>query len=130
MPPARRRGCREKTRPRRPSAARLPRGLGRRGRGLQAALVLRAVELAVGRVPLLDWAPPRLVVAIPAHRLRETLGEGRNGLEAEAAELGGVERVAAIVPWTVVHVADQRLGVAALGEGAARALAVLRPLAR
>ena len=65
--------------------------------------------LPLGGVPglggLLGRAPPGLVVAVPRDRLREARGEvGMGGLPAElAAELGRVDRVAAVVAGAVAH---------------------------
>ena len=71
--------------------------------GLAGGLLpLRAVA---GLGGLLGRAPPGLVLAVPANRLREAGGEvGVAGLPAElAAELGGVDRVAAVVAGAVAH---------------------------
>ena len=71
----------------------------RAGRGL---LPLRPV---LGLGGLLGRAPPGLVVAVPVDRLREAGGEvGVLGLPAELGpELGGVDRVAAVVAGAVAH---------------------------
>lgn len=72
----------------------------------------------LGGVPrlggLLGRAPPGLVVAVPADRLREAGGEvGVRGLPAElAAELGRVDRVAAVVAGAVAHPVEVVLGAA------------------
>ena len=70
----------------------------------------RADELLpLGPVPrlggLLGRAPPGLVVAVPGYGLGQAGGEvGMGGLPAElAAELGGVDRVAAVVAGAVAH---------------------------
>ena len=81
---ARPRGRRTRSRPR-PPCPRLARRLRRRRRGREAPLVLRAVELAVGRVAFLDRPPPVLVVPVPADRLDQALLERRRRREAEAA---------------------------------------------
>ena len=65
--------------------------------------------LALGAVPrlggLLGRAPPSLVVAVPGYGLGQAGGEvGVLGLPAElAAELGGVDGVAAVVAGAVAH---------------------------
>ena len=65
--------------------------------------------LALGGVPRLGrrlcGAPPSLVLAVPPDGLGEALGEVRVGrLPAQlAAELGGVDRVAAVVAGAVAH---------------------------
>ena len=63
---------------------------------------------------LLGRAPPGLVVAVPADRLREAGGEvGVRGRPAElAAELGRVDRVAAVVAGAVARPVEVVLGAA------------------
>src|SRR5262249_51182791 len=102
------------------SGGRLARRLRGRGRRGETLAVLRAVELPVCGVALLDGAPPLLVVSIPPDRLGQPLLEGRRRLEAEPGELRRVERVAAIVPRPVVHETQQGLRLAELREDAPR----------
>ena len=70
---------------------------------------LRKPLLPLGGAPglggLLGRAPPGLVVAVPGYGLGEAGGEvGVRGLPAElAAELGGVDGVAAVVDGAVAH---------------------------
>ena len=68
----------------------------------ESLLPLRGVS-RLGR--LLGGAPPGLVLAVPGDRLGEALGEvGVGRLPAElAAELRGVDRVAAVVSGAVAH---------------------------
>ena len=72
------------------------------GRLAGGLLALGAVARLGG---LLGRAPPGLVLAIPANRLREAGGEvGMGRLPAQlAAELGAVDGVAAVVAGTVAH---------------------------
>src|ERR1043165_637436 len=74
---------------------------------------------------VLDRPPPRLVLAIPRDRAAECLAEVSVALEAEALELGRVERVAAVVALAVGHALDQRLRLAEELEDFSRDLAVL-----
>ena len=75
---------------------------GRACRGGAGLLALRPVP---GLGGLLGRAPPGLVVAVPADRLREAGGEvGVPGLPAELGpQLGRVDRVAAVVAGAVAH---------------------------
>ena len=90
----------------------------RSGAGPRGAAAPAMLLLALGGVPrlggLLGRAPPGLVVAVPADRLREAGGEvGVRGLPAElAAELGRVDRVAAVVAGAVAHPVEVVLGAA------------------
>jgi hypothetical protein len=65
------------------------------------------------------------MTAIPGDRLREPLIERRRRAEPESGELASVERVAAVVPGTVVDEADQRFGLSQLAQDAARDLDIL-----
>ena len=71
--------------------------------------IRQTVLLPLGGVPglggLLGRAPPGLVVAVPGYGLGQAGGEvGARGLPAElAAELGRVDRVAAVVAGAVAH---------------------------
>ncbi len=71
--------------------------------------IRQTVLLPLGGVPrlggLLGRAPPGLVVAVPRDRLGQAGGEvGMRGLPAELGpELGGVDRVAAVVAGAVAH---------------------------
>ena len=82
------------------------------------AVLTRAALLPLRSVPglggLLGRAPPGLVVAVPADRLREAGGEvGAPRLPAElAAELGRVDGVAAVVAGSVAHPVEVALGTA------------------
>src|SRR3989304_6677386 len=84
--------------------------------GKSIGLRTRAREFTVGSVVILpvvavlDAPPPRLVLLIPAYRLKKP------GLEGVASrpmklplELTGIDRVSPIVPQTVRHVSDQRI---------------------
>ena len=79
---------------------------------------LRKPLLPLGGVPrlggLLGRAPPGLVVAVPGYGLGQAGGEvGARGLPAElAAELGRVDRVAAVVAGAVAHPVEVVLGAA------------------
>lgn len=80
--------------------------------------ILPSFLLPLGGVPrlggLLGRAPPGLVVAVPRDRLDQARGEvGVRRLPAElAAELGRVDRVAAVVAGAVAHPVEVVLGAA------------------
>src|SRR3990172_5235340 len=76
----------------------------------------RARKFTVGSVVILpvvavlDAPPPRLVLLIPAYRLKKPGLEGvaRRPMQLPL-ELTGIDRVSPIVPQTVRHVSDQRI---------------------
>lgn len=80
--------------------------------------ILPSFLLPLGGVPrlggLLGRAPPGPVVAVPGYGLGQAGGEvGARGLPAElAAELGRVDRVAAVVAGAVAHPVEVVLGAA------------------
>src|SRR3990172_10272048 len=79
-------------------------------------LQTRARELPVGSVlilpvvAILDASPPRLVLLIPANRLKKPGLEGvaRRPMQLPF-ELTGIDRVSPIVPQPVRHMSDQRI---------------------
>src|SRR5213075_1260153 len=78
------------------------------GAGSAHAVLLLHPRLEVGAA-LLDRAPPRLVLDVPAHRALQRRVEIGVALEADVRELVGVERVAAVVALTVGDRLDERL---------------------
>src|SRR5207248_10416313 len=60
----------------------------------------------------LERPPPRLVLAIPAHRRLQRGAERVARRPAQLPELGRVERVAAVVAGPVGHQADEAIGLA------------------
>src|SRR5688572_25316231 len=77
----------------------------------------------------LQRAPPRFVLAIPADGRVQCRREAMRRRPAQAADLGAIDRVAAIVPGTVGHALDQRLGLAGQSQDLAREHDVLHLVA-
>src|SRR5262249_27865323 len=73
----------------------------------------------------LERSPPRLVLPVPADRRGQRVAERVARPPAEPPDLGGVERVATVVPGPVLHGADQRLGLAGQAEDLAGEVDVL-----
>src|SRR5690606_5279785 len=80
----------------------------------QPLAVLALVVLA--ELAALDLAPPPLILDIPFNRRLKRLLEAERMLPAEAAQLGIVKRIAAVVAGPVLNLADERLGLAEDGE--------------
>src|SRR4030042_3916701 len=72
--------------------------------------VVGIVERLEFGAAVLDFAPPGLVIAIPEDGRSEGLVELCPGLPAEAADLGAVEGIAAVVAEAVGHKLDQASG--------------------
>ena len=85
---------------------RVPAPGARPSSSLQRAAVMALVVLAVRARA--DRLPPPGVVAVPLDRAREPVVEPRPRPPAQAGELVGGERVAAVVAGPVGHVFDQR----------------------
>src|SRR6478736_1002674 len=89
-----------------------------------ASAVLRLIVLLERHVVVLDRPPPPLVRAVPGHRLGEPGVEGDQRGPPERVELGGVERIPAVVAGPILDVADQRLGLVQERENPMREHAV------
>src|SRR5436190_16444594 len=112
--------CRERKSRKRAGAITL--GVIQAERSLPVAVLLLVI---LPKRPVLDGAPPRLVLAVPAHGALQGVVEVGVALEAEALQAGRVERVAAVVALAVGDAADQRLRLAEKLEDLKGDLAVL-----
>src|SRR6185436_16283424 len=72
-----------------------------------------------------DRLPPVAVVAVPGDGFRKAVGKRAERRPAERAQTGGVERVTAVVPGSVLHVPGERLVGARQLEDASGEVAVL-----
>ncbi len=91
---------------RRPSSWSSELAPARRRPGLLEAGVLPPIVLEP--LPGLETAPPALVLEVPGDRAGEPVVEARRRRPAQRAELGAVDRVAAVVAGSVGDEADKR----------------------